>query len=990
MSGLLGNKSSNATQPTAAAGIAVQTSIYGKAVALVYGLNRVSGNVIWYGDFKAIANSQSAGGKGGSNGSGSVSYTYTTSFAMGVCEGPSNGIKTVWDSSSVYQLGDLGLTFFNGNAPQAPWGYLSTNHPGQDIAYPGVVYVAAAGYDLKSSPNLPNLTFEVYGIFSSPNSPDVPPWLMLNDFLTNATHGSGWKASWLGDWTAYSEYCAATGMVISPVYDSQTQASQLVQDILDSSNSNCFFSEGVLKIVPYADLPVSNGSSSYTPNVTPIYALTDDNFIFSEGQDPVQITRSSPQDAYNIVDVECVDRGNNYATYLAEAKDQFAVATYGPLPDTARSYHHITSPALAQQVAQTILQRDMYIRNTYQFKLGWPFCGLEPMDIVTITDTRMGLNNVAVRIIDIEEDDSGVLTFDAEEFPAGVATAAIYSAQQGAGANINFNAPASGITQAVFYEPPGQITNNQPVLWLGVAGLGNWGGCDVWVSIDGDTYTRQGTINGAARIGVLTAPLPLGQDPDTFNIASVDMTNSAGVLNSGTQADADSYNTLCVVGEELISYENAALSGPSQFNLSYLRRGAYATAEATWPVGAPFMRVDQSVFTYPFDSSVVGKPVYFKFVSFNQYSGGAQTLSDVPVFTYTILGSALNGALANVSGVYTNFTAGITQLFWSPITDYRAFDYEVRQGGTWGSAQTIGRTTGVSFPTSGDGTYWVAAHFRNPNGYDVYSDIPAEVVVVGSVLVQNIIDTFDEVATGWSGTLVGGAAISSSQLTLAGAGNMLTVANALTVADVLHFGGIAMSGGYTLPPAHAINAGRVAPCSVRLNYDGHAQSVTENVLTVANILGATDLLDAALGQYITITPQIAIAGPSGVYGAWQNYQPGTYSGQYFKAQLLMTTADPTITPLVTSLTFAVDIPTRVDTFTNQVIAVAGTTLSYPNGAYNSGPNGAASPNVQVTVLNASQGDTVVLSGKSLTGVTVQVLNAGVGVSRTTDITVTGF
>lgn len=990
MSGLFGNKGTNGTQPTAAAGITVQTSIYGKAVALVYGKNRVAGNVIWYGDFKAIANSSSAGGKGGGSSGGTTSYTYTTAFAMGVCEGPIYGFDTIWDSSDVYKAADLGLSVFNGSSPQAPWGYLTTNHPGQDIGYAGISYVANGAYNLGSTPSLPNLSFEVFGIFSSPTDPDCEPYNMLTDFLTNPVHGAGWQPAWIGNWGNYAAYCAATNMRISPVYDSQTTASQLVQDILDSSNSNCFFSEGVLKIVPYADMFVSNGTFSYTPNVTPVYALTDDNFIFASGQDPIQITRSSPSDAYNIVDVECVDRGNNYATYLAEAKDSYAVSTYGPLPDTSRSYHHIAIPALAQQVAQTILQRDMYIRNQFQFKLGWPFCGLEPMDIVTLTDTRMGLNNVAVRIIDWEEDDSGVLTFDAEEFPAGVATAATYSAQQGAGANINFNVPAPNITQAVFYEPPGQITNNQPVLWIGVAGLGNWGGCDIWVSLDGNTYTRQGTINGAARIGVLSAPLPLGPDPDTVDIASVDLTNSGGALNSGTQADADTYNTLCVVGEELISYENAALTAASKYNLSYLRRGAYATAEATWPIGAPFMRVDQSVFTYPFDSSVVGKPVYFKFVSFNQYSGGEQTLSGVPVFTYTILGSALNGALANVSGVYTNFTAGITQLFWSPITDYRAFDYEVRIGATWGSAQTLGRTTGVSFPTSGDGTYWVAAHFRNPNGYDVYSDIPAEVVVVGSVLVQNTIQTFDEVATGWSGTLSGGAAVSSSELTLAGSGNVLTVANALTMTDVLHYGGVSASGGYALPSGHAINAGRVAPCSVRLNYIGYAQSVTDNVLTIANILSATDLLDAVLGQYITITPQIAIAGAGGVYGAWQNYQPGTYSGQYFKAQLLLTTSDPTITPLVTALTFAVDIPTRIDTFTNQAILAAGSALSYPNGAFNSGPNGAASPNVQVTVLNASQGDTVVMSGKTLTGVTVQVLNGGVGVARTTDITVTGF
>jgi Putative phage tail protein len=988
MSGLFGGGRSNAQQPTAAAGIRVQTSIYGKAVALVYGNNRVSGNVIWYGDFKATSHSQSAGGKGGSG--SSTSYTYTTALIIALCEGSIYGIGRVWQNSEVHTPVDLGLSIFTGTYPQAPWGYLATNHPTQALGYSGVAYVAHGAYNLQGSPSLPNLSFEVFGLYSTPTTPDIPPSTVLTDFLSDPNHGVGWNTSWLGNWTAYTTYCAAANIAISPVIDTQTQSQQLVQDILDSTNSNCFWSEGVLKVVPYADMTVSNGTTTYTPNVTPVYALNDDNFIFQSGQDPVQVTRSSPQDAYNIVDVECVDRNNSYATYLAEAKDTYAISAYGPRPDTVRQYHHIVQPALAQQIAQTLLQRDQYIRNTYQFKLGWMFCGLEPMDLVTLTDTRMGLNNVAVRITAIQEDQNGVLTFTAEEFPAGVATPATYSAQQGQGTNINFNVAAPNINQAVFYEPPGQVTNNQPVLWLGVAGTGNWGGCDIWVSVDGVTYTRQGTVHGSARTGVLSAALPLAADPDLTDTLAVDLTNSAGVLNSGSQADADSYNTLCVAGEELVSYETAALTATSKYNLTYLRRGAYGTAEATWPVGAPFMRVDQSVFTYPFDSSVIGSPLYFKFVSFNQYGGGAQNIATVPVFTYTVQGSALNAALANVTGLYTNFVAGITQLFWSPITDYRAFDYEVRKGLSWGSGQTMGRTTGVSFPTSGDGTYWVAAHYRNPNGYDVYSASPAQVTVTGSILVQNTVASYDEVATGWTGTLSGGAAIAGGQLTLQGTGNFLTVSNVLTMTDVLHYGGIAPSGGYALPSGHAVNVGRVAPCSVRLNFTGYAQSITDNVLTIPNILAATDLLDASLGKYVTITPQIAVAQAGGVYGAWQNYQPGTYTGQFFKAQMLLTSADATITPLVTALTFAVDIPTRVDTFTNQSIVAAGTTLSYPNGAFNSGPNGAATPNVQVTILNASQGDTVVLSGKTLSQVTVQVLNAGSGVARTTDINVTGY
>lgn len=998
MSGLFGGKASNASQTQQAAGIRVQTSVYGTPIKIVYGTNRITGNLIWYGNFQAHSSSQSAGGKGGGGGGkGSSSYTYSAAVAIALCEGEIYGIGLTWSGQNQYQWGppgygaQLGFSFFGGNYPQAPWGYLTANFPGQDLGYEGIAYVANPNLDLGSNASLPNYSFEVIGLLTNGEG-DVNPAAIIPDFLCDPNHGSGWKTSWIDSahLAQYSLYCQAIGFLFSPVYDSQTQGQQAIQDLLDSSNSTCWWSEGVLKIYPYADQAVTGNGVTFTPNTTPVYDLNDDDFIFTDGQDPVQITRKSPADAYNIVDLQYVDRTSAYASAIAEAKDLYSISQYGPRYDTVRQYDHITTAAAAQTCAQLILQRDLYIRNSYQFILGWAFCGLELMDIVTLTDSRMGLSKLPVRIIAIEEDAQGQLTFMAEDFPIGFATAPQYSVQAPSGYQGNWNAPAPTPNAVVFYEPPGQLTNNQPVLWLGVGGTGDWGGCQVWVSLDGITYTNQGTINGTARVGVTTTALGITGDPDLVDVLGVDLTASAGVLNSGTQADADNYSTLCVIGEELISYETAALTAASKYNLSYLRRGAYGTAEEVSPVGTPFMRVDQSVFSYPFDSSLIGNPIYIKLVSFNQFGGGYQDLSTVPVYTYNVQGSAVNQALANVTGVYTAYVAGITKLFWSPIVDYRAFDYEIRYGISWGSATFLGRTTSCNFPTSGDGTYWVAAHYRNPNGYDVYSDSPFDVSITGSILVLNNIASYHEAATGWSGTVTGSAGISGGQLSLTGAGNILTATNALTIPNVLQYGGIGAAGTYALPSSHAVNVQRVASCSVRMSVTGFALSVTDNILTIPNILSATDLLDNANGQYVTITPQIAIAQANGVYGPWQNYQPGSYTGQYFKGQVVIATSNPNVTPLVTDISFAVDIDTRTDTFTNQAIATAGTTLTYPNGTFNAGPNGASTPNVQVTVLNAQPADTVVISGKTLSQVTIQVTSGGTGVARTVDVAVTGY
>ena len=77
---------------------------------------------------------------------------------------------------------------------------------------------------------------------------------------------------------------------------------------------------------------------------------------------------------------------------------------------------------MGPMIAQTILQRELYVRTKFAFKLSWEYCLLDPMDIVTITDANLGLSNYPVRILAIEEDDKGLLAITAEELVFGVST----------------------------------------------------------------------------------------------------------------------------------------------------------------------------------------------------------------------------------------------------------------------------------------------------------------------------------------------------------------------------------------------------------------------------------------------------------------------------------------------------------------------------------------------------------------------------------------
>lgn len=103
MSGLFRGSAGMATAPTKLAGIQVQTSAYGTPIPLVYGMNRVAGNLIWSGDFVATAVKSSTPSGGGGKGGGQVQsvtqYTYTSAVAIALCEGPIQSLGGIWDNN---------------------------------------------------------------------------------------------------------------------------------------------------------------------------------------------------------------------------------------------------------------------------------------------------------------------------------------------------------------------------------------------------------------------------------------------------------------------------------------------------------------------------------------------------------------------------------------------------------------------------------------------------------------------------------------------------------------------------------------------------------------------------------------------------------------------------------------------------------------------------------------------------------------------------
>ncbi|MFZ5658776.1 MAG: phage tail protein [Pseudomonadota bacterium] len=642
----MGGKTTIANTAPMIGAFRVQNSAYGLVVPIVWGQTRITGNLMWYGDFQAIPHTttESNGGKGGGVETQTTTYTYQAAVMVGLAEGHLAGIGKVWVDKEVKSLAECGLGLYPGTDAQAPWAYLSTYHPDQALGYSQTAYVAAGPYRLNDNALLPQHSFEVMGRARyAPDGAapifDANPRDVITEFLTHPQFGAGFPASRLDAMTSYGQYCVANGLFLSPALSEQRTAASILEEWAQITNANWVWSGAMLKLVPYGDEPVTGNGVTYTPDTTPRYDLTDDDFLPQGSGDPVTCERGSQADAWNQLQVEYLDRAADYNIATVTAKDLANIEVYGLRPASPEKYHAICDAAVAGKVADLRLKRKLYIRNVYNFRLGWKYALLEPMDLVTLTDSRLGLDRTPVRIVEIDEDADGALTIKAEEWPFGVAGATSYPTESPQGYAPNFNVAPGPANAPVIFEPPADLTNGtQPEVWLATSGGADWGGAEVWVSDDGASYRRVGTLHGPARHGSLSQALPEGPNPDPSMVLNVDLSVSGGTLLSGSTADAERYNTLCWVDGELLAYATATLTAASRYELSYLVRGIYGTPLRHHGSGMPFVRLDAGVFKMPIGVDLIGRDIFVKLCSFNRYGGNKQSLAEVAAYPYRVTG----------------------------------------------------------------------------------------------------------------------------------------------------------------------------------------------------------------------------------------------------------------------------------------------------------------------------------------------------------------
>jgi hypothetical protein len=697
-------------------GLQTQTSSSAVPVTLLYGMNRVAPNIIWQNDFKTHKQKQKAGKGGGST----TTYTYSGSFQLALCWGEILNVTKTWkDQSKETSYAALGFSLFLGTTPQAPWGYLTSAHPTEALGYPGIAHLSVANYDLGQSNGLAQHSFEVQGLLygTGVNGVDADPALMIDDFLTDQEHGcgivldsldqstffSGPDAGTTGD-SAFQTYCTAMGFCLSPALVSQQNATEIISRWADLCNTATVWTGYSLKFHPYGAEEVTANGVTYLPNFPVRYSLSDKDFIYSQGNDPIRFNRVDPADAKNSVSMVISNRDNEYNELPIPWRDQGLVDQYGRLEEDSFDAKEVCDEEMGAIMVALIGQRGAYIRNSFEFELPPAYCLLEPMDVVQCYDPQFGYFNVLIQ--EIDEGDNGNLSIIAEEFIESVsANVSGGTAQPISNNPLNTAVDPGPVNPPLIFEPPTQLSGT-PQVWLAASGGDgtndnpNWGGCFVWLSTDNVTYDQIGEIDSPARQGKLTAALPTygGANPDIANTLAVSLAMSNGELESASAANAEAGMTVSYVGGELLSYEDVTLTAENAYNLDDLWRGQYGTTPAAHSIGDTFVRLDDDVFKFDLPAEYIGTTLYIKLQSYNAFGGGTQDLADCVAYTYTPTGASYGSGAGGVPSTPASFSgsagAGFSRLTWdsNPANDnvtrypiYRA----TGSGASFGAATVI-------------------------------------------------------------------------------------------------------------------------------------------------------------------------------------------------------------------------------------------------------------------------------------------------------------
>jgi hypothetical protein len=204
------------------------------------------------------------------------------------------------------------------------------------------------------------------------------------------------------------------------------------------------------------------------------------------------------------------------------------------------------------------------------------------------------------------------------------------------------------------------------------------------------------------------------------------------------------------------------------------------------------------------------------------------------------------------------------------------------------------------------------------------------------------------------------AFVFDGELTLAAQGDILSAPDIFVPDDLLWYGGVSTRGVYQTADSNIVDIGYPTPVRVDFSIDAYALNFSENVLSIEDVLSYPDILNASNQQHYTVQPQIRTATVEGEWSDWANYVPGLLNARYFDVRLVLTTDNPLIVPFVRHFSWTIDVPDLLQKAESIAVPSGGLTVTFAKPFH-------AEPNIQITQLDAVNGDRFTLTNQTEDG-----------------------
>ena len=323
----------------------------------------------------------------------------------------------------------------------------------------------------------------------------------------------------------------------------------------------------------------------------------------------------------------------------------------------------VLSEESARQIAEKMISEIWGNLNTYEFAVSLKHSAIKPSDIIAL-EMDGCIRKIKVNQMKICED--FVIKIQGNELLQNyegrnqIATAEIISKDE---------ADVSDTILKIFEMRKPNTSSEKLQVHFSAAGFNaNWQGAVLYSSENKEFgFEPVASIIKAGTFGNIIDEI---KDVSTHlidNINKIRVNLISGELDHSKSLFSEDKNNYALLGNEVLRFQNAKLIDNFQYEISKFVRGIYGTEHSVNKHRCPqdFVLLNDSVVTLEYDSSYIGKTIYYKAVSFGQ------TIYEVEPIAYEIQGvsiSPLSVADVKISN---------TEISWKrrDITNKAFYDY---------------------------------------------------------------------------------------------------------------------------------------------------------------------------------------------------------------------------------------------------------------------------------------------------------------------------